>query len=151
VLQQRQQFEWAYATVLARTRSKEELFVPLVDLFNHHRGKQQWNVESSPSAMTGIKLAQEDDENDHRNFVKVYTKRDIRAGEQLFLNYIEGEDDYFRRQDQFVSTLLREHGFIEDFPQRWKLPSHKVQYQIIFDIVKKRKNRGRRSCPREQG
>ena len=151
----RQYLEWAYATVLARTRSKDELFVPLLDLFNHHRGTQQWNVESSPSARTtttGTTKQQqreksEDDEdddddedvNDHTHFVKVYTTRAIRAGEQLFLNYMECDDEYFRRQEYSVPSLLRDHGFVEDYPQRWKLPSHKVQYQIIFDIVVKKK------------
>merc|ERR1712238_304051 len=148
----RQHLEWAYATVLARTRSKDELLVPLVDLFNHHRGTQQWNVESSPSARTTTtgttKQQQEkseeddvdvDDVNDHTHFVKVYTKRAIRKGDQLFLNYLECEDEYFRRQEYSVPTLLRDHGFVEEYPQRWKLPSHKVQYQIIFDIVVKKR------------
>ena len=137
----RQPFEFAYATALSRSR--DDKLVPLLDMFNHHGG-DKFNVDSS----TVHQQKGDDDNKDMKytsEYINVYAKRDIHMGEQLYINYMECTDEYLRRHENHLSKLLRDHGFVEDYPQRWSIPTpvqrshfgeNNVPHEIIFDIIK---------------
>jgi spermidine synthase/S-adenosylmethionine/arginine decarboxylase-like enzyme len=138
--EKRQPFEFAYATALSRSR--DDKLVPLLDMFNHHGG-DKFNVDSSPVHQQ----KGDDEDNDMKytsEYINVYAKRDIRMGEQLYINYMECNDEYLRRHEHHLSKLLRDHGFVEDYPQRWSIPTpshhsnveeNNIQHEIIFDII----------------
>lgn len=67
----RHTFEFAYA--MALTRSCDEKFLPLLDMFNHHRGEYECNVH------TDLGTSSSRDEDDEENFdtIEVFANKNI--------------------------------------------------------------------------
>lgn len=125
-------FETAYA--IALTRSWDEKLVPVLDMFNHH---PQPNI-----------VVDDDDDKDAQT-IKIFAKTDIRRGDQLYTDYRNRSQDSIHH----VSTLLRDFGFVEDYPQQWKIPTpekrsnieeNNVPVDIRFDIVRVENEDGER-------
>ena len=61
--------------------------------------------------------------------ITVYAKRDIAAGEQLYLSYNECEDcDY--AFTYVLHHILRDYGFVEQYPRRWNFFNNKIIVQL---------------------
>ena len=73
------------------TRATAVGMVPIYDLFNHHNGERNVKLQLSD---TGVQLVALDP---------------IRKGEQIFLSY----------GVKSVSTMYRDYGFVESWPQIW--------------------------------
>ena len=99
----------------------------------------------------------DDADEDNNEFVKVYTKRKIHAGEELYIDYTYCDDEKGRRFDDKydTSTFLRDYGLIDDDffgnqQQRWTIPvpgrrsmieDNRVLGIINFFITKKKKEK----------
>eukprot|EP00536_Pseudo-nitzschia_multiseries_P004823 jgi/Psemu1/64805/estExt_Genemark1.C_840034 len=123
-----QQVEFAYATMLSR--SMDESLVPLVDMINHN---VDFNVE--------IETTKGSDDTEDPDVVEVHAASTIHKGEQLYINYRRRDRDGIRQ----TAHLLRNFGFVEEYPQRWVLPTpprrsnideNNVPHEIIFDVVR---------------
>ena len=122
---QKLQFEKAYA--IALTRSWDEKFVPVLDMFNHH-------------PLPNIEVV-EDEEEENTETISIYAATDIRRGDQLYTDYRERSEGFTHH----VSTLLRDFGFVEDYPQQWEIPTpekrsnieeNHIPAKIKFDVVR---------------
>ncbi len=116
------------AFTIALTRAWDEKFVPVLDMFNHH-----------PRSNIVTKTMRE--EEGAPKMIVVFAKYDIDKGYELFTSYRERSRD----SSHSVSTLLKEFGFVEDYPQRWVLPTpqkrsnniqNEVPPEIEFDVWK---------------
>ncbi len=98
---------------IALTRSWEGKYFPIVDMFNHHpRATVDFDFHG-PSRM-----------------IFVTAELDTPKGFELFMDYRSRDPDPLF-QDIFVPTILRDYGFVEDFPQQWKLetPRRRSNYE----------------------
>ena len=119
-------FESAYA--IALTRSWDEKLVPLLDMINH-----------SPNFNIGKKTIKDDD--GRPQYIVVFSTRNIRKGQQLYTSYRNRNRD----RTHHAGTLFENFGFVEDFPQRWKLPTpqrrsnveaNQIPADITFEVFK---------------
>lgn len=62
--------------------------------------------------------------------IKVRAKRDIKAGEQIYTTYNHCEDCANRYTTYGTPEILRDYGFIEQFPQTWIFPEQDVGFRI---------------------
>ena len=110
--------EFAHLAVLRR--SWDDIMVPLFDMVNHRNGR--WtNVESNS--------IHEDKD------IRVYAIRDIEAGEQLHRSYNECIDCCCYAHTYTLPDIMREFGFVEQYPQRWNFCSSWLMFEIdeVFD------------------
>jgi len=133
----RKQVEFAYATMLAR--SWDEKLVPLVDMINHSR---DFNTVTKVTSLGETEDPDTLAETEDPDTVEVHADRDILKGEQLYLSYRRRDDD----SKLHTAKTLRNFGFVEQYPQRWVLPTpsrrsnieeNQVPDEIMFDIVRK--------------
>ncbi|CAB9507282.1 Spermidine synthase 1 [Seminavis robusta] len=103
----KEMLEFAYLTVVSRAWSDK--LVPVFDMINHHSGRYA-NVDST-SILTGT-----DD-------ITVHALRDIPPGEQLFLSYMDCIDEQGYELDYVLPQMLRDFGFVDEYPQRWTFPT----------------------------
>jgi len=135
-----EELEFAYLTVVSRAWTDK--LVPVFDMLNHHSGHHA-NVDSSTPV------------HDSRTEVlTVQAIRDIQAGEQLFLSYMDCIDEEGFENEYVLPQMLRDFGFVDSYPQRWTFPvtssssatataamddSHddeeeEEEYNIVFDL-----------------
>jgi len=115
-----QELEFAYLTVVSRAWTDK--LVPVFDMLNHHSGRYN-NVDSTPVHGSGA--------------VAVHATRDIPAGEQLFLSYMDCIDEEGYENDYVLPQMLRDFGFVDAYPQRWNFPvfsSDHEEVDVVFDI-----------------
>ncbi len=114
------------AFAIALSRSWDEKFVPILDMFNHH---------PMPNIVTKTVKGQ----NRASSMIVVSAKHDIERGNELYTTYRQRSRD----DTHSVSTLLMEFGFVEDYPQRWVLPTpqrrshieaNEIPSEIEFDV-----------------
>ncbi|VEU34716.1 unnamed protein product [Pseudo-nitzschia multistriata] len=134
----RQKIEFAYATTLSR--SWDEDLIPLMDMINH---SSEHNVLKRVVSEETEGDDDDDDESEDPGAVEIYATRNIGKGEELFLDYM-GRD---RDTKHSTPELLRNFGFVEDYPQRWVLPvpqrrsntdANNVPDEISFDVLEVR-------------
>lgn len=95
--------EDAYLIVIQR--SWDDVMIPLYDMLSHRNGK--WlNTES-------------DSVHYNTNDVTVRASRDIQAGEEIYTSYNFCTDCGSRDGDFGTPEILRDYGFVEQYPQRW--------------------------------
>lgn len=97
---------WIAVTV---QRGWDVTLVPLWDMVNHQNGHGT-NTEST-SIMR-----------EHRaeNGMRVWASQPIAAGEQLFYSYDQCSDCHEGQfESEGTTELMRDFGFVEDYPQRW--------------------------------
>jgi spermidine synthase len=94
--------EHAYLSVIQR--SWNDKCLPVFDMCNHRNGK--WRNVDSTSAHKGEPIT-------------VYAIRNIQANEQLYLSYNECTDCDGYAYTYVTPHILREFGFVEEYPQRW--------------------------------
>ena len=94
----------AHAYFLVMQRGWDEVLIPVYDMMSHRNGK--WlNTECNPVR--------------EGNSVQVRALRDIQAGEQIYTTYNLCADCVSRHTTYGSAEILRDYGFVEDFPQRW--------------------------------
>jgi spermidine synthase len=123
-----QQLEVAFATITSR--GWNEKLVPVFDMMNHKSGPD-FNVDSTSVHDTS------------KDYISVFARRDIRRGEQLQMSYLENVDQYAKRFYFGLPHLLRDYGFVDQYPQRWKMASGVPAYindhrghprELVFDV-----------------
>lgn len=113
------ELEFAYLTTVSRAWSDK--LVPIFDMINHRSGRFA-NVDSTS-------VHGPDD-------VSVRATRDIVAGEQLYLSYMDCIDEKGFENEYVLPQLLRDFGFVDQYPQRWIFPGEVDDNGkgLVFDI-----------------
>ncbi|CAJ1931005.1 unnamed protein product [Cylindrotheca closterium] len=118
-------YEESIEVALSRTRQNIKL-VPLYDMVAHSNNINQINVAAT--------FPKKDDEDDETLSLKATRK--IESNEELKFSYGLGmaEQDQWQGVMQFgigTAELFRDHGIIEDYPQRWFFPAHFIDFSIV--------------------
>jgi len=110
------------AFLLVLRRSWDDVMVPLLDMPNHRNGP--WlNTDNRNSVHSGEDIV-------------VVARRDIEADEQLYMSYNECFDCDFALT--FVlPDILKDYGFVEQYPQRWKFPSVDHVEDLVIELDQK--------------
>ena len=104
-----------HAATLVVQRSWDENLIPVYDMINHRNGK--WlNTDSDPIR-----------EGDR---VTVRAIRNIAADEQLYISYNFCRDCQGRYERYGTPEILRDYGFVEEYPRRFVLPSLGVGFDL---------------------
>ena len=123
------------AYLLVTQRSWDELLIPVFDMLSHRNGK--WlNTDNVP-----LRLDDDDDDDDNNNDDKdnrdvvVFARRDIAAGEELYTSYNMCRDCDGRARHYGTPEILRDYGFVEDYPRRFVFAEHDVSFDVdlIYD------------------
>lgn len=109
-----------YAALLVIQRSWDDLLIPVFDMMSHRNG-EWWN--------TGSNLLHEGEP------ATVFARRDIEAGEEIYTTYNHCEDCAARYETYGTPEILREYGFVEQFPQSWIFHDIDVGFRIdqVYD------------------
>jgi len=103
------------AAALLLMRSWDDLLIPVFDYMSHRNGK--WLNTDSSSV--------------HENTpVKVFASRMIEAGEEIYTSYNMCRDCGGRATSYGTPEMLRDYGFVEDYPQRWIFHNEELGYEI---------------------
>mmetsp|Transcript_17543 Transcript_17543/g.26577 ORF Transcript_17543/g.26577 Transcript_17543/m.26577 type:complete len:375 (-) Transcript_17543:59-1183(-) len=107
---------WQHGALLAHQRADDDIMIPAYDMYNHQNGK--WT-----NAKTNWQKGEP-------HVTKA--ARTIEAGEQICISYDKCPECGGRRTPGSYGTddMLRDYGFVEALPQRWKFMKRK----IIFDM-----------------
>ena len=107
-----------YAFTILILRSWNEILIPVVDMVNHRNG--HWLNTYGENI----------DRNDSNEPLALYALRDIKAGEEIYISYnmcegcVENEDEYG------TPEILRDHGFVEQYPQSWMFEDINIAFRI---------------------
>jgi len=103
------------AALMVAQRSWDDTLIPVFDMMSHRNGK--WlNTESSSV-------------HDESTDIEVRARRSIKAGEEIYTSYNMCEDCTNRYETYGTPEILRDYGFIEQYPQRWIFPDA-IGFQI---------------------
>jgi hypothetical protein len=91
------------AALMVIQRSDDEIMIPAYDAYNHRNGN--WT-----STDTKIKIG---------HYHETTATRTIEAGEEIFLSYNLCRHCGGRRHDYGTGEILRDYGFVEDYPRRF--------------------------------
>lgn len=108
-------FVTTHAYMLYIQRSADEVFVPIFDMIRHSNGKEL-NTRNGP-----VRQGQS---------VKARSSRVIQAGEELHTSFNFCADCEDRLNDFGTPELLREYGFVEDYPQKWVFQEQQVSFNL---------------------
>ena len=89
--------------------------LPVVDMLNHRNGRWRNVDTNSAHDLEDIQL---------------FALRDISAGEQLYLSYNECTDCCCYANTYVLPNMLKDYGFIEQYPQRWNF----ADSWLIFEV-----------------
>lgn len=111
--------------VLSRTRHHMKL-IPFYDFVSHSNDVAQINVAATLTTNDG-----QDDA------LSLKATRKILSNEELNFSYGLGraEQDQWNGVMHFgigTAELFRDHGILEDYPQRWFFPAHFIDFMIVF-------------------
>jgi len=94
------------AALMLISRGWDYVMIPMLDVMNHRNGNY-YNTYS-------------DKINDNsKDVLQVRAQRRIMVGEQIFTSYNMCDDCDARKQNYGTPEILRDYGFVEDYPQRW--------------------------------
>jgi len=96
------------AALMTVQLGREETLIPLYDMMRHRNG--HWLNTIDNSIQGAIK---------NGNSVKVRASRDIQKGEEIYRSYNFCSDCGKMAETYGTFEILRDHGFVESFPQRW--------------------------------
>jgi len=105
------------AAMILLSRGDDDRMVPLFDLYNHRNGKW-FNTETN--MVEGKR-------------VELLSSRDIKKGEQLYNSYNMCSNCQNRAKNYGTPEILRDYGFVENFPQRWTFFSQGVRIDLDKD------------------
>ena len=104
-----------YAALLVVQRSWDDLLIPVNDMMSHRNG--HWLNTQSSNVHEG------DD-------VRISASRDIKAGEEIYTTYNFCEDCANRFTTYGTPEILRDYGFVEQFPQSWIFSDIDVAFRV---------------------
>jgi len=93
-----------YAALLVIQRSWDDLLLPVYDMMSHRNG--HWLNTESNHVHEGEPVV-------------VWASRDIKAGEEIYTTYNLCADCEARYTTYGTPEILRDYGFVENFPQTW--------------------------------
>jgi len=106
------------AALMVAQRSWDDILIPVFDMMSHRNGK--WlNTESSSV-------------HDESTDIVVKARRPIESGGEIYSSYNMCEDCTNRYLTYGTPEILRDYGFVEQYPQRWIFPD-----AIGFEIDEK--------------
>lgn len=94
------------AALLVVQRAWDDLLLPLYDMMSHRNGK--WLNTKSESVYENMDQP-----------IVARASRDISAGEQIYMSYNYCADCGARAKNYGTPEILRDYGFVEQYPQRW--------------------------------
>ena len=98
------------AYMMLLQRGWDDLLLPIYDMMSHGNGK--WlNTETTESV-----------HDQDLDTITVRASRDIAAGEQIYTTYDMCMDCGLRWDSYGTPQMLRDYGFVEQYPQRWIIP-----------------------------
>jgi hypothetical protein len=100
--------EFAFATVVSRGWTDK--LIPVLDLMNH-RGGRYFNIDT-----TSVHDVRQD-------AIEAYATRPIKRGEQLHISFMDCAEEHEYRFEYVLPQLLRDIGFVDQYPQRWIFPT----------------------------
>lgn len=107
-----------YAALLVVQRSWDDILVPIYDMLSHRNG-HWFNTRSN-----GVH---------GRQPIVVQALRDIEAGEEIYGSYNMCEDCSNRIHSYGTGEILRDYGFVEQFPQTWIFPDIEFGFRVDVD------------------
>lgn len=109
-----------YAALMIIQRSWDDILIPVFDMMSHRNG--DWTNTASNGLHEGEPA-------------EVYASRDIKTGEEIYTTYNHCEDCGGRYTDYGTPEILREYGFVEQFPQSWIFHELDIGFRIdrVYD------------------
>jgi len=107
-----------HAASMLLQRSWDDVLIPVFDYMNHRNGK--W-LNTDSNSVHGPEP------------ISVFAIRKIEAGEQIYTTYNTCHDCGNRALDYGTPELLRDYGFVEQYPQRWIF--HNEELGFVVDEV----------------
>ena len=109
-----------HASLLVVQRNWDDLLIPLFDMMNHRNG--HWYNTISNEVHGGEPVV-------------IKARRDIKAGEELYNSYNMCSDCYGRMTDYGTPEILRDYGFVEEYPHTWLFDDADVAFRVdeIYD------------------
>lgn len=104
-----------YAALLVVQRAWDDVLIPVFDMMSHRNG-DYWNTRSSP-----VREGKD---------VKVTAGKAIKKGDQIYTSYNMCEDCGARYTTYGTPEILRDYGFVEQFPQTWIFPEIDVSFRV---------------------
>jgi len=98
------------AYMIVHQRGWDDVLIPVYDMLSHRNGVFL-NTEDN-----GIDYALLNEKS-----VKVRASRDVLVGEEIYTSYNFCTDCVNRREGYGTLDILRDYGFVEEYPQRWIL------------------------------
>ena len=106
------------AYMLVMQRSWDDTLIPVYDIMSHRNGRW-WNTNSDPIR--------------EGKSVRIRASRQIKAGEELYTSYNFCSDCGDRSINYGTPELLRDYGFVEQYPRRFVFHDQNMAFDI--DIV----------------
>jgi len=107
-----------FAALLVIQRSWDDLLLPVYDMMSNRNG--HW-----------LNTITDEDASGHDDTpIDVLEKRDIKAGEQIYVSYNMCEDCTSRERTYRTPQIFRDYGFVEDFPQQWIVDDISVGFRL---------------------
>lgn len=107
-----------YAALLVVQRSWDDILVPFYDMLSHRNG--HWlNTKSN-----GVHGTQP---------IIVQANRRIEAGEEIYGSYNMCEDCSSRVNTYGTGEILRDYGFVEQFPQSWIFHDLEIGFRVDIE------------------
>lgn len=88
------------------SRGWDYVMIPMYDVMNHRNGNY-YNTYSDKISDTS------------KDVIQVRAQRRIMKGEQVFTSYNMCDDCDARKVNYGTPEILRDYGFVEEYPQRW--------------------------------
>lgn len=88
------------------SRGWDYVMIPMYDVMNHRNGNY-FNTFSDKIT------------DNSKETIQVRAQRRITKGEQIFTSYNMCDDCDARKENYGTPEILRDYGFVEDYPQRW--------------------------------
>mmetsp|Transcript_30696 Transcript_30696/g.71919 ORF Transcript_30696/g.71919 Transcript_30696/m.71919 type:complete len:410 (-) Transcript_30696:32-1261(-) len=109
-----------HASLLVVQRNWDDLLIPLFDMMNHRNG--HWYNTISNEVHGGEPVV-------------IKARRDIKAGEELYNSYNMCSDCYGRMTDYGTPEILRDYGFVEEYPHTWIFDDADVAFRVdeVYD------------------
>ena len=115
-----------HAAMLLIQRGWDELLIPIYDLLGHRNGEYWSNTNMAPGASV----------HDRSQPIEVFCARDIRQGEELYGSYDQCNDCGGRTDSYGTAEILRDYGFVEDYPQKWIFPKQRISFSLDYTYTK---------------
>jgi len=106
---------WMGIAMIVQNYAKDELLTPLQDWYRHRNGEHR-------NAGTLLDESEE--------YLHIVATRTIQDGEQIHDSWT---NEWLMQDYGTTADMFRDHGFIEQYPQVWKIPEGFIEVQLQQD------------------